>query len=198
MEVSTRSRTFTTDEFLKLDELGIIAPGERLELLDGQIVHRFDDVGPEHLSVVLRMTEKFVLALGHEVNVFPQVTLRLSESSAPMPDIYLAPRRGDYYRAGGPSIDELSAVVEIAYSSLTIDRGEKLRNYARSGVREYWIANLRNWTIEKHRLPNDLGYAEVRPYSGPEQIWFDAFPAVRFDVDDLLGPAVTEEPEALR
>jgi Uma2 family endonuclease len=187
-EMSTTAKTFTADEFYRLEELGFLEGNERFELLDGRIVHRHDDVGPAHLSVVVRMTEKFVLALGDQATVFPQVSLRLTPRSTPLPDIYVAPKRADYYRSGGPTLDELEAVVEVADSSLAIDRGEKLRIYARAGVREYWIANLRAWTIEKHRLPNARGYGEVKPYAGSDEIRFDAYPGVRFAVDDLLGP----------
>jgi hypothetical protein len=188
MRMSTTAKTFTADEFYRLDELGFFEDDRRLELLEGQIVYRCEDVGPEHLSVVARMTEKFVIALGNRANVFPQVSLRLTATSVPMPDIYLAHRREDYYRAGGPSIEQLVAVIEVAHTSLVIDRGEKLRTYARARVSEYWIANLRDWTIEKHLLPNDLGFGEVRPYSGRGLFAFEAFPATTFTVDDLLGP----------
>ena len=55
-------------------------------------------------------------------------------------------------------------------------------------ARRDWIANLRDWTIEKHRLPNDLGYGEVRPYSGSDEIAIDVCPNATFTVDELLGP----------
>ena len=186
--MSITVKTFTADEFYRLDELGFFDRDQRFELLDGQIVHRSDDVGPAHLSVVLRMTEKFVLALGGEFNVFPQVSLRLNADSAPMPDIYLAPRRADYYRGGGPAIADLAAIVEISDSSLAVDRGRKLLVYANAGVREYWIANLRAWTIEQYRSPGDRGYADVNVRRSGDAIAFDASPSVIFSVDELLGP----------
>jgi hypothetical protein len=83
MRMSITVKTFTADEFYRLDELGFFDRDQRFELLDGQIVHRSDDVGPAHLSVVLRMTEKFVLALGGEFNVFPQPRFAIAITSSP-------------------------------------------------------------------------------------------------------------------
>ena len=44
-------------------------------------------------------------------------------------------------------------VVEVADSSLAYDRGRKARVYARNGIADYWILNLRDWMLEVHREP---------------------------------------------
>ncbi len=44
-------------------------------------------------------------------------------------------------------------VVEVAKSSLTFDRGQKLALYAQSGYREYWILNLADQVLEVYRDP---------------------------------------------
>jgi hypothetical protein len=44
-------------------------------------------------------------------------------------------------------------VIEVADTTLSRDRGIKLRSYARAGVREYWIVNLPDARIEVHTDP---------------------------------------------
>jgi Uma2 family endonuclease len=187
--MSTTSRPFRIDEFFKMEELGFFDPDQRYELLDGRVVFRAVEAGPDHAGVIARMTQKLVLALGEKAIVFPQCSLPLSRYSAPMPDLYVVPPRDDFYQSGAPSIAELFAVVEVSGSSLAIDRGEKLRLYARAGVREYWIANLADRTIDKRHLPHDLGYDKLETYAGRDLVRFEAFPAITFTVDELLGPA---------
>jgi Uma2 family endonuclease len=43
--------------------------------------------------------------------------------------------------------------VEIALTSLALDRGEKASLYARAGVEDYWIVNLVDNTLEVYRDP---------------------------------------------
>ena len=44
-------------------------------------------------------------------------------------------------------------MVEVADSSLRLDRRFKAAVYARAGLREYWIVNLVERTLEVHREP---------------------------------------------
>jgi Uma2 family endonuclease len=49
----------------------------------------------------------------------------------------------------------------VAESSLSIDRGIKLRLYATCGVPEYWIVNLSERVIEAYSEPADGAYGKV-------------------------------------
>ena len=44
-------------------------------------------------------------------------------------------------------------MVEVAVTSLALDRGEKASLYARAGVEDYWIVNLVDNTLEVNRDP---------------------------------------------
>jgi Uma2 family endonuclease len=44
-------------------------------------------------------------------------------------------------------------VVEVALSSLALDRGEKASLYARAGLADYWIVNLVDHLLEVYRDP---------------------------------------------
>ena len=47
---------------------------------------------------------------------------------------------------------------------LVIDRGRKLRLYAREGIAEYWIVNLAEDGVEVYRQPVDEAYADARTF----------------------------------
>ena len=44
-------------------------------------------------------------------------------------------------------------MVEVADSSLHLDRGLKARGYARAGIADYWIVNLVDGVVEVYRDP---------------------------------------------
>jgi Uma2 family endonuclease len=80
-----------------------------------------------------------------------QAPLALDDDSEPEPDVAVV--AGEYrdYVSGHPSTAPL--VVEVADSSLGLDRRLKGGLYARAGLPEYWIANLVEGVLEVHREP---------------------------------------------
>ena len=91
-----------------------------------------------------------------------QAPLVLDDDSEPEPDVAVV--AGEYrdYVSGHPSTAAL--VVEVADSSLGLDRRLKGGLYARAGLLEYWIANLVEGVLEVHREPRpapDTAYGWV-------------------------------------
>ena len=74
--------------------------------------------------------------------------------SEPEPDVAVA--RGDEttYDTRHPGPGDLGLVVEVAYSSLTLDRVHLARIYARAGIVEYWIVNLIDRQVEVYTQPS--------------------------------------------
>ena len=87
-----------------------------------------------------------------------------TDSSDPEPDATIVRGQGREY-ANHPSLREL--VVEVADSSLRYDRRVKLPLYARAGIGEVWIVDLRRLVVDVHRTPAGDGYATVEAH-GPE------------------------------
>ncbi len=59
--------------------------------------------------------------------------------------------------------------------------------YARAGIPEYWIVNVRAKQIEMYRNPQGEAYAEPRIAKPARPVAFAAFPDVVFTVGELLG-----------
>src|ERR1700688_2772180 len=184
--VEALRRAITVDEYNKMGETGILGRDERVELLDGDLIV-VPPQGSPHFSIVTRMARQLMQRLGERALVTSQLPIIVSDRSEPEPDIAVLAWRDDFYGSGIPRVPDVYAVVEVADSSLAMDRGKKLPIYAAAGVKEYWIVNVRNAAIEVHREPRGDGYDSLRTFRGGEMISFAAFPNDQFTVEELIG-----------
>jgi len=67
--------------------------------------------------------------------------------------------RGDDYQDRHPVAADVLLLVELSESSLAYDRGTKLALYAKFGVPEVWIVDLRGAAVEVYREPAGDTYA---------------------------------------
>ena len=63
MAAQVARRLFTTDEFHRMAETGILAEDDRLELIEGEIV-RMSPIGSRHAACVDRLNALFTARLG--------------------------------------------------------------------------------------------------------------------------------------
>ena len=75
----------------------------------------------------------------------------LDDQSEPEPDVVVVPGQPRDYRDAHPSQPVL--VVEVADTSLALDRLRKGGLYARAGVADYWVLNLIDEVLEVSREP---------------------------------------------
>lgn len=83
--------------------------------------------------------------------------------------------------------DRADLIIEVADSSLEVDRETKGPLYAASGVGEYWIVNLVQRVVEVYSAPVGGRYTQVRRAKGGETLAPRAFPDVAIAVAELLG-----------
>ncbi len=183
MAVPNPKRLFTVDEYYEMARVGILKPDERVELLDGEIVP-MNPIGSPHAWCVKRLNTIFGRLVGW-VTVSVQDPLRLHDLSEPEPDIVIIPNDAPQNRHPGPS--EALLVIEVAESSIRVDRGRKRRIYARSGIVEYWIVDLNADRIEVYRDPSARGYRSTVLVSRGETIRPLFAPDFEVDVSTILG-----------
>ena len=185
-----RTRRWTRAEYDRLIDKGVFQPDERLELLAGHLVVREPQGDPHTLAIELA-NEALRTAFGPEWRVRVQLPIALDDESEPEPDVSVAP--GPLREDSEAKPSRLVLVVEIAQSSLTLDREYKASLYARARVPEYWIVNLVDRVLEVYREP---GADPAAPYGwcytallrlGPAD-WVSplAAPGARIPVADLL------------
>jgi Uma2 family endonuclease len=178
-------RPITVAEYHRMGKLGIIGPDERVELLDGELI-AMPPIGPEHDYSVRRLIELFVQHFAGRASVGAQGPVTLDAISAPQPDVMLNVLPAQRYKTAHPTPQESLLIVEVAMSSLPYDRGKKLRAYARRGVREYWIVDLRNEQVHVYRDPAGERYESYRIAGRGEAVAPLAFPDDPVAVDEIL------------
>jgi len=150
MSAAMPLRRWTRPEYDRLVECGVFSGGEAVELLDGFLVVR-EPQGGRH-AMTVRMVEEAlreVFRAGWDVR--SQLPIALDSDSAPEPDLSVVAGSFRDYPSAHPTSPAL--VVEVADTSLALDRGEKAALYARAGIREYWIVDLVNGQLEVRRDP---------------------------------------------
>jgi Uma2 family endonuclease len=90
-------------------------------------------------------------AFGPGWEVRTEGPIGLDDDSEPEPDVAVVPGGPDDYSRAHPSRPALT--VEVAESSLAVDRGHKGSLYARAGVGDYWVLNLVDRFLEVYREP---------------------------------------------
>ena len=179
-------RPFTVDEYYAMADAGILTEGERVELIEGEIIV-MSPIGNEHASSVETATRFLVpMAIGH-ANVRVQSHVRLDERNQPEPDIALVKWRDDGYRHRAPAAEDVLLLIEVSHTSLAYDRNIKLALYARFLVPEVWLANIPARLIEAYTEPVDGEYTITRVYRPGETVSPTAFPDIALPVSQIIG-----------
>ena len=164
--------------------------GERLELLDGLLVVG-EPQGSPHAAIVMHVGQVLTSAFGAGWHARLQAPLALDDHSEPEPDVAIVTGAARDYLAAHPS--RAALIVEVADSSLRLDRRFKAELYARARQYDYWIVNLVDRTLEVHRDPQAVTgddvravYRAVEVLRPPATVTPLAAPAVTIPVADLL------------
>jgi len=190
IDKTPQKRLWTREEYYKMAEANILAPDERVELIEGEII-QMPPQGPSHGTSVSVSQEALRNALGSGFAVRQQLPLSFGLASEPEPDIAVV--RGSFrdYRTAHPSTALL--VVEISDTTLAFDRSKKASLYASVGIKEYWLVNLPEQVVEVHRdprpepnMPFGCGYAKITLHKADDTLSPLAAPDAVIPVADLL------------
>jgi Uma2 family endonuclease len=186
MAIAQAPYRFTSAEYHRMAELGILSPDARIELIDGVIIE-MSPIGRRHLACVDRLSKLFNSQLGDAVIVRTQSSVVLGDGREPEPDIALLRFRADFYAEVAETPADVLLIVEVADSSLEYDRRTKAPLYARHGVPELWIADLNRECLLMFRDPTPLGYASTQVLRTEEQLSPLAFSDLAIRVGTIFG-----------
>lgn len=186
MGAAVTHRRFTVDDYYRMAEAGILRPGDRVELIEGEIVE-MTPIGREHAARVDCLNNLYCVKLAGRAIVRVQNPVRLNRNTEPQPDVAILRSKTDYYASGHPGPEDVLLIIEVADSSLAYDRGVKMSEYARAGIREAWLVDLAAGVVEVSRKPGPSGYGDVRAIRRGQSLAPEAFPDVSIRVDDILG-----------
>ena len=167
-------------------EVGILAPDQRVELIDGDIIDMAPP-GNAHAATVDRLVDIFSRAVDQRFSVRCQNPVRLGDSSEPQPDVALLRRRADFYGGSVPGPADTLLIVEVADSSLRFDRETKMRLYAKHGITEAWLVDLRSRRLIRHLDPQHGEYTRVDEPDLRAVLGIAALPGLGVDLSELFG-----------
>lgn len=185
-------RRITVNEYHRMVEIGSLAPAARVELIEGEILE-MPPMGSRHTAVVHRLRDLLDAAVGEQAAVRVQSPLQLGPSSEPEPDLALVKRRADYYAGSHPTAADTILVIEVSETTLNRDRTLKQPLYARHGIPELWIVDMKSCRLHIFRSPADGGYTRVSSIDEPGPTVPDALPGTTIDLTGILSRAFLVE-----
>ncbi|HSU15033.1 Uma2 family endonuclease [Longimicrobium sp.] len=187
VDLAIRHR-FTVDEFHRMGEAGILPEGDRLELINGEIVE-MTPIGSSHAACVRDLDEWLQATLRGEAVVSAQQPLKVEYDGEPVPDVAVLRPRKDRYRQSHPTSADALLVIEVADSSVLFDRNVKSRMYARAGIPEYWVVDLPRSRVVVFLSPEGGEYAEQHEFGRGESWRSNGLGGREITVDLVLdGP----------
>jgi len=190
-------KRWTVDEYLRLFAEGFLpTEGESFELIQGQVLKKLGQNQP-HISCIVLLSEALRMAFGTGFVVVQQLPVQLGESNRPEPDVLVLRGQARDFAARSFAASDVALVVEVADSRLDTARGLKVEIYARNGIQEYWIVDLRRRALEVRQGPiADTGeWTVTRIYSEGEEVTPFGAGGKAILVSDLLpAPANESDP----
>ncbi|HEV2863026.1 MAG TPA: Uma2 family endonuclease [Pyrinomonadaceae bacterium] len=177
---------FTVAQYMCMGEAGIFPPGERVELIEGEIV-KMSPIGTRHAARVGWLTQTLIILLQRVALVWVQNPVVLDDLSEPQPDILVLKPRPDFYAESKPKPNDVLLLIEVAETTLAYDRKVKLPIYARSGVREVWIVNLAEERIETYADPAGGVYKTTASFGRGEEVQSRLVASLKLGVSEVLG-----------
>ncbi len=180
---------WTKKEYHYLAELGMFE-GKRTEFLEREIIEMPTMKSPR--ATALELTYDVVRdTFTRDFAVRSQSPIDLSEDFEVVPDIFVVRGQARDFKDANPTTADL--VIEISDTTLSYDRNRKAILYAKFGIKDYWILNLKKRTLEVYRSPAEdensfygFGYAERTTFGETREVSPLAKPEAKIRVADLL------------
>jgi Uma2 family endonuclease len=164
-------------------------PGDGYELIGGDLIDKKMGKDLPHL-LAGKWIEQWLTAIFGPMRVYMESPIVLAaedgERNEPEPDLVVL-RAPLHELARKPRPEDVLLVVEVAASSLAMDRSIKADLYARAGIADYWVLDVNHRRMIVHREPAGGKYSSVVAYSEEESVAPLAAPESQFPVRAAFG-----------
>lgn len=180
---------WTKAEYHKMAELGMFE-GKRTEFLEGEIIEMPTMNSPHATGLTLTDNVlRTVFSSGFVIR--NQMPLNFGDDFEAVPDIVVVKGNARDYLENHPAAADL--VVEISDTTLNYDRSRKASLYAKFGIQDYWILNLKNQTLEVYRHPSKdensfygFSFEDKMTFGADEEVSPLAAPDAKIRIAELL------------
>lgn len=191
-EACLRPYRITVALYERIVESGILDK-EPVFLWRGQIVEKMTK-GHKHNLAAAGMTELLVKIVPPDWHVRVEQPVVIPDDGAPEPDFSVVRGRARDYRDRDVTAHDVALLIEVADSSLGVDSGEVLEDYARQAIPIYWIVNIPGRTIDVYTKPTGPRasgppfYSERQSFRPDEDVpvVLDSHEVGRINVRDIL------------
>ena len=186
LRIDTRQRRakLSAADFEMLDRAGAFANYRKTELIDGDIYFVNSQLR-SHGMVKMELYDALREALkrsGSKYRPVAEFTLSLGERDRPEPDIMLTSEpRGE----GFVPVESVALVIEVSDTTLRTDLGRKLRQYAKGGIPEYWVADVKGRVVHRMSSPVEGSYAQRDLVRFGEPLTSQGLPGLTINTSDL-------------
>lgn len=178
-----RRHRISVAEYHRMGEAGIFSEDDRVELIEGEIID-MAPIGTQHAETVRRFIHQLAAHIPEGILLDVQNPIRLDAFNEPQPDLTLI-RAGDYSQSH-PTAEDVLLLIEVADTSRDYDRQVKIPLYARHGIPEVWLVDLKAGVIEVFREPAAEGYRRVTCHRPGEPVTAEGVTGVRLDPAAVL------------
>jgi Uma2 family endonuclease len=175
--------SWSRSEYERIVDAGGFDPESRLELLDGEIIE-ISAQKSAHATAVDLVEDTLRQCFSTGFYIRGQKPIALDETSEPEPDLAVVTGSIRDYVDSHPRTAVL--IVEVSDTTLAFDRARKIPAYARNGINEYWILNLRDRVLEVHRDPVGESYQQRLVLAEEDSVSPLGAPDTRIAVGDML------------
>ncbi len=160
----------TVDEYEAVVDSGAFRGRSRFHLINGFLVEKLTHTPPHAIAHTLSRDElgRVTPSGWHMRSALP---VRLpTQASEPEPHHCVVRGVARDCLAAHPGPGDIAMLVEVADSSLAVDRELGARIYGPARLPVYWIVNLVNRQVEVYTQPGPTGYGSRRDYRSGESI----------------------------
>jgi len=186
-QAEPRRKRWTLSECDALDESGLLS-GQRLELVEGELINKMGKNQPHVISLVL--LQALLMGVFGTRRILPEAPIDVAPEDNPtnelQPDLVILKRDLSDFTKEKPRPEDLDLVVEVADSTLYFDLTTKAALYARAGIVDYWVLDVAGRRMIVHRDPREGRYLSVTVYSSEETVTPLAAPEARLRVGDAF------------
>ena len=173
---------WSIDEWHELVDSGVL-DGKPVELLEGNIVEMSPE-GIEHSYTNQSISDYLSTLLQGKAHIRDAHPITL-DNSEPEPDLAIVRLPTTIYRQHHPFSQDIYLLIEVSNKTLKKDCEQKTITYARNGISEYWVIDLKNNKIIVHTQPRNSIYSQIVEYRSGI-IVPQAFPNIEIDLSKLL------------
>ena len=178
-------KRWTRAECNRLEALGGF-DGQRYELIEGELINKMGKNQP-HVLMLAALGEWFNRNFPGRVMTEAPVEVALEDApiNEPEPDLLLLHGRRAALGGQRPSPQDVALLIEVADSTRAFDTTVKAKLYARAGVMDYWVVDVKANRVVVFREPREGSYTSVIGYDATEMITPLSAPDQPFRLSDV-------------